>query len=153
MSSDSGPVENPRRSAPAAVEVELPFDADGLYALRSALAAHASQLGAPEEQIENLLIVAGELATNAIRHGGGTGTLRLRHRGGVLSCQVTDQGPGFADSTVGSTPPDPADSSASRGIWICRNLTEEFAIGTNPEGRGAVVTAAIPPPSRDHGRV
>jgi anti-sigma regulatory factor (Ser/Thr protein kinase) len=60
------------------------FDADGLYTLRAEVAAHASALGATGPQGETLVVVAGELATNAIRHGGGRGRLRL-WRDGVLA--------------------------------------------------------------------
>jgi len=65
-----------------------------------------------------LLIVAGELTSNAIRHGGGSGRLRLWNDGG-------------------------------RGIWICRSLTTELTTDTGPDGDGATVTAAIPPPASE----
>jgi anti-sigma regulatory factor (Ser/Thr protein kinase) len=130
------------------VDVDQPFDVDGLYALRSTLAAHASQLGADPDQIEHLVIVAGELATNVIRHGGGTGRLRLWHHDGVLYCQVSDNGPGIRDPDVGTKPPDPAGHDGGRGLWICRHLTTELTIDTGPDGHGATVTAAI---GQDHG--
>jgi anti-sigma regulatory factor (Ser/Thr protein kinase) len=131
------------RWAPAAVDVDQAFDADGLYALRATLSAHASELGAPEEQIEHLLIIAVELATNAIRHGGGGGRLRFWRSDGHLYCQVSDRGPGIADPSVGRTPPDPTRVDGGRGMWICRNLATEIVIDTGPGGRGATVTAAI----------
>src|SRR5688500_2581157 len=84
---------------PEAVAVDHQFDADGLYALRAALAAHADHLGAPREQVERLLIVGGELATNAIRHGGGSGRLRLWRDGDLLRCQISDCGQGMRDTT------------------------------------------------------
>lgn len=136
-----------RRSArepPDPVEVDLPFDADGLHALRATVVAHASRLGAQDELTEHLLIVAGELASNAIRHGGGSGQLRLWHSDGVFYCQVRDNGPGFADPAVGTTRPEPTDGNAGRGVWICRNLTSDLLIEANPKGGGAIVTAAIP---------
>src|SRR5690348_12684899 len=106
------PVAGSRGLGPASpAPVELPFDVSGLYPLRAALAAHASQLGASDEQIERLTIVAGELASNAIRHGGGSGRLRLWQHGTALYCEVSDEGPGFADRTVGTTPPDPTASN------------------------------------------
>jgi anti-sigma regulatory factor (Ser/Thr protein kinase) len=126
------------------VNVDQPFDLDGLYALRSTLAAHASALGADPDQIEHLVIVAGELASNAIRHGGGTGQLRLWHRDGVVYCQVSDNGPGIRDPDVGTKPPDPANHDGGRGLWICRHLSTELTIEAGPEGQGATVTAAIP---------
>jgi anti-sigma regulatory factor (Ser/Thr protein kinase) len=137
-----------RRSAshpPAVVDVDQPFDADGLYALRATLAAHASRLGAANEQIDHLLIVAGELATNAIRHGGGNGRLRLWHQDQILYCQVSDQGPGIADPTIGTTAPDPSTAEGGRGMWICRQLAAEITIDRGPHGRGATVTTAIGP--------
>lgn len=128
------------------VDVDQAFDADGLYALRATLAAHASGFGVPEEQVEHLLIVAVELATNAIRHGGGTGRLRLWHGNGHLYCQVSDRGPGIADPAVGRTRPDPTRLDGGRGMWICRNLATEVVIDSGPGGRGATVTAVIPMP-------
>jgi anti-sigma regulatory factor (Ser/Thr protein kinase) len=91
------------------------------------------------------LIVASELATNAIRHGGGTGRLRLWHRDGILFCQVSDHGPGIGDpTTAGTAPPDPAQVDGGRGLWICRHLTADLRIEPGPDGHGAIVTAAIP---------
>jgi anti-sigma regulatory factor (Ser/Thr protein kinase) len=122
--------------------VDQPFDGDGLYQLRATLTAHAPLLELSSEQTEHLLIVAGELATNAIRHGGGGGRLRLWRHGDALFCQVTDGGPGIADLTVGTTPPDQA-RAGGRGVWICRQLCAELLIENAVPGPGAVVTAVL----------
>jgi anti-sigma regulatory factor (Ser/Thr protein kinase) len=134
----------PVAQAPDVVDVDQAFDVDGLYALRETLAAHAGRLGATDDQVDDLLIVAGELATNAVRHGGGVGRLRLWHRGGVLYCQVSDHGPGITDPAVGTTHPDSTGRDGGRGVWICRNIATELIIDTGPDGRGAIVTAVIP---------
>jgi anti-sigma regulatory factor (Ser/Thr protein kinase) len=127
------------------VDVDQIFDANGLYALRETLAAHASRLGADDDQIDHLLIVASELATNVIRHGAGTGRLRLWHQDGMLFCQVSDHGPGITDpASVGTALPDPSRVDGGRGLWICRNLTAQLRIEPGPDGRGTVVTATIP---------
>jgi anti-sigma regulatory factor (Ser/Thr protein kinase) len=86
--------------------------------------------------------VAGELATNAIRHGGGGGRLRLWQDRTGLHCQISDQGPGIADTTVGMTPPKPTDRRG-RGMWICRQLSDELIIQPGDHGRGAAVSAVI----------
>jgi len=122
--------------------VDQPFDRDGLYGLRATLSAHAPGLDISAEQTEHLLIVAGELATNAIRHGGGSGRLRLWRRGDILYCQVSDDGPGMRDPQVGTVPPDQA-RAGGRGIWICRQLCTELIIDHAEPGPGAVVTAVI----------
>ncbi|MFD0747302.1 ATP-binding protein [Phytohabitans flavus] len=116
------------------------FDADGLYAMRAALAAHADHLGAAPEQVERLLIVGGELATNAIRHGGGSGRLRLWREGGLLRCQISDHGPGMVDLAAGTRRPAPT-ALGGRGLWIARRLCEDLVIETGP--KGTTVTAAI----------
>jgi anti-sigma regulatory factor (Ser/Thr protein kinase) len=138
-----GAEQRPPGRTPDRPDVEQSFDIDGLYALRATLAGHARQLGAAAEQMESLIIVASELASNAIRHGGGAGHLRLWRTPGALHCQVTDSGPGITDSTVGTIPPPPTTHDGGRGMWICRNLSRELTIERGPGGRGAVVTAVI----------
>ncbi|GAA4470619.1 ATP-binding protein [Phytohabitans houttuyneae] len=128
-------------TVPEAVAVDHQFDADGLYALRAALAAHADHLGASREQVERLLIVGGELATNAIRHGGGSGRLRLWRDGELLRCQISDCGQGMRDTAAGSRQPEPT-ALGGRGLWIVRRLCTDVVIETSP--KGTTVTAAIP---------
>ena len=132
----------PPIDVPEAVEVDQTFDVDGLHALRSTLAAHASRLGVSDVEIQALIIVASELATNAIRHGGGRGRIRLWWDREALYCQVIDDGPGITDTTVGRSLP-PVEEDKGRGLWIARNLTAELAIEPGAGGRGAVVTAVF----------
>jgi anti-sigma regulatory factor (Ser/Thr protein kinase) len=141
-SSGAGGGRQPRVRVPAAVILDQPFDADELYTLRAAVAAHAAQLELSGDRLDDLLIVAGELATNAIRHGGGGGRLRLWHDPTALHCQISDHGPGIADVTVGSTRPKPTDARG-RGMWICRQLADTLVIQPGDHGRGATVTAVI----------
>ena len=147
MNTPEGAAHTQPGHTPQPVDVDQPFDADQLYALRPTLAAHASRHGAPEQQIEHLITVATELATNAIRHGGGTGRLRIWHHDTTFYCQVTDQGPGITDPAVGTTPPDPTNPYGGRGIWITRHLTNDLQIESGPDGRGTTITAAIPRPN------
>jgi anti-sigma regulatory factor (Ser/Thr protein kinase) len=151
MTSPDRPID-PIRQGPAGPEpeaaavdaaVDFTFDVTSLYMLRATVAAHASRMGAAGDQLDHLLIVAGELASNAIRHGGGTGRIRLWRGDGAMFCQVADFGPGFTDPTVGTTQPDPDVHDGGRGIWICRNLTAHLVIDAGPDGRGAIVTAAV----------
>jgi len=134
---------DPQTSAPGQREVaavDEPFDKDGLYALRATLAAHAGRLGAPPAMIERLLIVAGELATNAVRHGGGSGRLRLWRTGDELRCEVSDHGPGIADPDVGHQLPGPT-ATSGRGMWICRRLCDDLIV--DGDHHGAAVTAVL----------
>ena len=113
--------------------------------LRQTIAAHADRLGANNDQLERLIIVTGELANNAIRHGGGQGRLLLWRQDDAFFCEVGDQGPGIKDPTAGKSPPNPIfGDSGGRGLWICRNLTSDLTISTGPDGRGTIVQVAIP---------
>ena len=133
-------------SWPDSVDLDQTFDINSLRTLRKTIAALAGRLGAPDDQTERLLIVAGELATNAICHGGGQGRLLLWHDDDTLYCQVSDHGPGITDPTAGTHQPNPhAGQNGGRGLWICRNLASELTISTGPSGRGTIIQAVIPP--------
>ncbi|MFC0527756.1 ATP-binding protein [Phytohabitans kaempferiae] len=131
-----------RHTAAADVEVALDqlFDSDGLYGLRAAVAAHAADLGAGEEVVEELVVVANELATNAVRHGGGTGRLRLWRDGHLIRCEVSDTGPGLADGTVGHELV-PLGAYGGRGLWVVRQMSAHVDVRTGPGG--ATITAAL----------
>jgi anti-sigma regulatory factor (Ser/Thr protein kinase) len=121
--------------------LEQGFEHGGLYALRATVAAHASALGASAVRVEHLVIVASELATNAIAHAGGGGSLRLWRDGDQLYCQVTDSGPGIPEPrTVGTEPP-PPHVPGGRGVWIARQLCDDLEIAAGPDG--TTVTAMI----------
>src|SRR5439155_24995785 len=91
----------PGHHAGAAAALDLPFTSDGLHLLRATVAAHAGHLGVPDHRIGPLITVASELAANAIRHGGGTGRLRLWRDPTAVFCQVSDHGPGIPDRMIG----------------------------------------------------
>jgi anti-sigma regulatory factor (Ser/Thr protein kinase) len=136
-----------RTGVPEVVDLDQTFDEDGLYAMRATVAAHTASLGARPVLVEQLLIVASELATNAIRHGGGSGRLRLWREHARLHLEISDRGPGMVDPAAGSKPPDQM-ATEGRGLWICRQLVTDLRIATGP--RGTTVTAVVgldgPPP-------
>jgi anti-sigma regulatory factor (Ser/Thr protein kinase) len=70
------------------------FTAGTLRILREAVLAHATAAGLPEARATDVMLAVHELAANAVRHGGGTGRLRIRIAAGQLRCQITDPGNG-----------------------------------------------------------
>lgn len=86
--------------APAPLILDQAFDADSLYALRAAVAAHASQAGLPPGRADDLVIAVHELAANAVRHGAGHGRLRVWKSDQALRCEVSDDGAPQAANTA-----------------------------------------------------
>src|ERR1700735_2701085 len=88
------------RTEPTAESAATPildqaFDADSLYALRAAVAAHATQAGLPPGRADDPGITVHELAPHAARHGAGHGRLRIWRSAAdqALLCEITDDGP------------------------------------------------------------
>lgn len=143
---------NPESGAPAAAPgtgagprdlLDQQFDRDGLVALRNAVAAHASRLGLPGDQVEHIVLVAYELASNAVRHGGGRGRLRLAAGDGMVGCTVTDHGGGFREAArAGLVRPEPT-ASGGRGLWLVRCIAETVDISSDETGTTAVARFAI----------
>jgi anti-sigma regulatory factor (Ser/Thr protein kinase) len=118
--------------------LDLVIDLAGLAGLRTTVAARASELGAKEVR-DDVVIVAHELATNVVRHGGGLGRLRMWREGRRIVCRVSDSGPGMAGLRGKEAPA--AGRPGGRGLWIARRLAD-VRIETGPTG--TVVVAALP---------
>src|SRR5262249_36161967 len=108
------------------IALDQTFDAESLFHLRSAVAAHGTDLGMAEPVLEDLVLVAHELASNAVRHGQATsavpGRLRLWRDGDLIFCEVSDQGPGIADPETVGTMQVPPGATGGRGLWIVRQV-------------------------------
>jgi anti-sigma regulatory factor (Ser/Thr protein kinase) len=121
------------------------FDASELAALRTAITERSPQLGLDGDQAEDLVIVAHELALNAVRHGGGHGDLRLWAADGQVYCQVSDAGPGMLATgtdpqSAGRRRPD-ARTPGGRGLWLVRQLVKDLQIDSS--SRGTIATAVL----------
>lgn len=122
------------------------FDRDSLYALRSAVAAHASAAGMGRHQVYDVTAVAHELAANAVLHGAGYGRLRLWTDDKFLYCQVSDDGRGAAADGAGEpdgTAPWPAEHG--HGLWLADQIADHVSINHGPEGTTATVRFQLVP--------
>jgi anti-anti-sigma factor len=122
--------------------LEQEFDDGSLYALRAAVAAHASRAGLSEGRTGDLVLVVHELAANAIRHGAGHGRLRLWTAADAVRCEITDDGPAQA-----------ADRDVARwrvesghGLWLVRQIADQASLDSGPSGTVAAVSFASGPP-------
>jgi anti-sigma regulatory factor (Ser/Thr protein kinase) len=119
------------------------FDATRLVSLRSAVAAHGGALGLADGRLEDLVLVAHELATNAVRHGGGAGLLRLWRADGSVFCEVTDSGAGFLFSRTESQRRPDVGAPGGRGLWIVARLVDQMRVDSGSAGTIAEVQIRI----------
>ncbi|WP_343949847.1 ATP-binding protein [Nonomuraea longicatena] len=118
--------------------LRVDFTRGRMAGVRASVREYAAGHGLAGCPLEDLVLAAGELTTNAVLHGGGRGTLRMWTAGGRLWCEVRDDGPGVA-RPVPADAPDPAEAGG-RGLWLTRALFPDLAI----TGPGAVVTFSAP---------
>jgi anti-sigma regulatory factor (Ser/Thr protein kinase) len=139
------PPEQPELPPPPEDAVEFHFGL-GSYARGRRLAAEfAAGLGLTEEQEFDLGLAVTELTTNAVRHGGGSGTLRLWKSAGALFCEVSDNGPGLGDPLRGYLQPPAGTATSGWGLWLVRRVADLAQVRTGPGG--TVVRMRMCPPA------
>jgi anti-sigma regulatory factor (Ser/Thr protein kinase) len=133
------------RPAPVSgTAVECAIDIGSLAAARQAVERFARAHGLAGEGLSDLVLAANELAINAVRHGGGRGTMRIWYDGESVWCQVRDEGPGMPDAIAsrGRTPDPPSHTALEgRGLWLVRSMTATTIIETGPEGTTVTIAA------------
>jgi anti-sigma regulatory factor (Ser/Thr protein kinase) len=111
---------------------QVDFGPDGLTLLRNLVAARAAAYGLAKAKAEDLVLAVHELATNSVRHGGGSGTFRLWRDGAALVCEISDRG-WITDPLAGRRRP-AADQPGGRGLWLVNQLCDEVELTTSPAG-------------------
>jgi anti-anti-sigma factor len=144
LPADADPSAPPAADAPLLDQV---FDADSLYALRAAVAAHASAAGLSPARADDLVIAVHELAANAIRHGAGHGRLRVRRAGQTLLCEISDDG---APPPAGDGAPPPPDAAhwptePGHGLSLVRQVADHTTLVSGADGTLATIAFALGP--------
>jgi anti-anti-sigma factor len=147
----SGPAPGDSRPAPGDPILDQAFDAGTLYALRAAVAAHATEAGLPPGRSDDLVIAVHELAANAVRHGAGHGRLRIWRSDQALLCEIGDDGvPQTAKA------PDAARwrTEPGHGLSLVRQVADQASLRSGPSGTLATISFALgapgPPFRLDH---
>ena len=158
MTSDEPPTQPgwPQDAAAAPYVLDQCFDASSLSALRTAAQACATQAGMPGERATNIVIALHELAANAVRHGAGSGRLRIWDHIGALYCRVDDDGPaatlsmGHGDAgadgagSAGQNLADRWPREPGHGLWLARQVADQMTLRSDSRGTIAVITFAMP---------
>jgi anti-sigma regulatory factor (Ser/Thr protein kinase) len=128
------------------------FDASSLHELRSFASTVAEASGFEPKEQASVALAVGEVAANSIRHGGGTGSLRIWTDRGSLLCEVNDHGV-VTDVLVGRRRPH-NDVVGGRGLWIVNQVCELVQIRSDPSGttvRLTITPGLIPGVPSAHG--
>ena len=117
---------------PTSMRATLVFDARGLPAVRRLVSREAASAGFLTPSIAGLVLAANEVATNSLKHGGGSGTLRIWLDGGVLVCEVRDRGR-LDDPLADRRRPAPT-QDGGRGLWLANQLCDLVQIRSLSSG-------------------
>jgi anti-sigma regulatory factor (Ser/Thr protein kinase) len=93
-----------------------------LSALRASIRDHGRDAGFDGELVEDLEVVASELATNALRHGDPQRQLTIWGTSDEMICQVENEG-AISDPLAGRRNPQPP-AEHGLGLWIVHQLSD-----------------------------
>ncbi|GGM17001.1 hypothetical protein GCM10010129_71470 [Streptomyces fumigatiscleroticus] len=119
----------------------MSFAASRLPYVRFRVGEWAADRGLPRDRCDEFVLAVNEVVSNAIVHGGGHGLLRVYEQQGALHCQVSDEGPGFADGVEVPVVCGTETAEGGRGLWMAQQLTGRMEINTGTTG--TVVTLAV----------
>ncbi|MEU1042597.1 ATP-binding protein [Streptomyces sp. NPDC005907] len=104
------------------------FGGADLPRLRVLVAGHAALAGLLEPRRGDFVTAMDAVATNAVQHGGGDGTLVLLHRGGELECRISDRGPGCTGAVLTDLTPRPGGAPGRGGLWLTRLVADRLSV-------------------------
>jgi anti-sigma regulatory factor (Ser/Thr protein kinase) len=117
---------------PPAQPAELRFTVEELCELRAFVAQHAHGAGLSPQRSSDMTLAASELATNSVRHGGGSGTLRVWTEHDALLCEVSDRGH-IDEPLAGRVRPN-GGQHVGRGLWVVNQLCDLVQVRSMPTG-------------------
>jgi anti-sigma regulatory factor (Ser/Thr protein kinase) len=117
---------------PPRVLEALVVDGLQLGRMRVLVAARAQQFGMEQQQTDDLMLAASEVAANSVVHGGGTAEFRLWRDAQSLVCEIRDSGH-IDDALAGRERP-ATDRLGGRGLWLANQLCDLVQIRSFPSG-------------------
>ena|SRR5690242_14440027 len=134
--------------------LDVTFDAGTLRALRAEVRVSVLRAGLPEGRAEDVVLAVHELAANSVRHGGGTGRLRVWKLAGSLQCQVDDGDllgaakPEASHTGLGSSsgrrPVNSLPCVPGHGLWVVQQVADQVQSLSDPRGTSIVITFGLP---------
>jgi serine/threonine-protein kinase RsbW len=133
-------------SGPLPLLVET-FDRSQVTDLRHAVASHAQACGLADQRLDDFVLAANELITNAVRHGGGRGWLRLWREDGTVRCEVSDIGEGISPGLLQEQHRPAPNTAGGWGLWLALQLSDEILVRTGESGTTVQISVALGGPA------
>lgn len=119
------------------------FDYHRIVSVRHEVERHSARAGLADLALYHFVVAVNEVVTNAVRHGGGTGRLRLWLAGRRLHCRVTDGGGGIPlERRRVDLRPEPG-TDGGWGLWLARQGCEALTIDAGAHGSTVTLSRAI----------
>jgi anti-sigma regulatory factor (Ser/Thr protein kinase) len=118
-------------SAPPADRRELRFETGALVEVRKAVAGWTSATRLAPDRVSDLVVAVNELASNSVRHAGGSGTLRMWVQNGTATCEISDGGC-ITSPLAGRVEPGPG-QLGGRGLWMANQVCDLVQIRSAPD--------------------
>ncbi|GGM28356.1 MULTISPECIES: ATP-binding protein [Micromonospora] len=119
------------------------FDEGRVTELRHSVTSCAHAAGLRGQGLDDFVLAVNELITNAVRHGGGQGWLRLWPAAGQLVCEVADHGPGISTQRLDDRSRPAPETAGGWGLWLARELSDAMEVETGLSGTTVRISAAI----------
>jgi anti-sigma regulatory factor (Ser/Thr protein kinase) len=122
------------------------FDQARVTELRHSVTSCAHASGLSGQRLDDFVLAVNELITNAVRHGGGRGWLRLWRQSGQLVCEVADHGRGISTQRLGDRARPAPDTAGGWGLWLARELSDSMDVETGAAGTTVRISTAVGAP-------
>jgi anti-sigma regulatory factor (Ser/Thr protein kinase) len=112
---------------------QMTFRVEGLEDVRTFVSRQAQMAGMSSNRTSDLVLAVNELATNSVRHGGGSGLLRLWQDRTAMICEVRDRG--RIDQPLAGRVRPHETQEGGFGLWLVSQLCDlvqirSFATGS-----------------------
>ena len=121
------PLPDPPRSA-----VGRSFSMSTLRQLRGWVASLAGAAGLGSDRTGDLVLAVGEVASNSVRHGGGTGRIRFWEEDSAVVCDISDSGHSRQPLAGRQLPG--RNEASGRGLWLANQVCDLVQIRSSPAG-------------------
>lgn len=117
---------------PRSQHQSLEFTLDDRLVVQSLAARYATASGLSAARASAFVMAVNEVATNSVRHGGGTGRLKIWQQVDRVICEISDAG--HLDIPLADRARPPSGTRGPRGLWFANQLCDLVQIRSFPTG-------------------